>query len=54
MGALQGHFVIGGVYLGRSGQRLGCELRIRDGNVVYDLNKRSSEMWDKLAAPDKK
>lgn len=35
-------------------QRLGCELTIRDGNVVYDLNGRSSEPWDKLAAPEKK
>ena len=35
-------------------QRLGCEMTILDGNVVYDLNGRSSEPWDKLAAPGKK
>ncbi|MDQ3652307.1 MAG: amidohydrolase/deacetylase family metallohydrolase [Acidobacteriota bacterium] len=28
-------------------QRLGCEMTILDGNVVYDLNGRSSELWDK-------
>ncbi|MDQ3258392.1 MAG: amidohydrolase/deacetylase family metallohydrolase [Acidobacteriota bacterium] len=28
-------------------QRLGCEMTILDGNVVYDLNGRSSELWNK-------
>ena len=30
-------------------QRLGCELTLRDGQVVYDLNGLASEPWD--AAP---
>jgi dihydroorotase len=29
-------------------QRLDCELTLRDGRVVYDLNGISSESWDKL------
>ena len=28
-------------------QRLGCEMTLLDGNVVYDLNGRSSDPWDK-------
>jgi dihydroorotase len=28
-------------------QRLGCEMTLLDGNVVYDLNGRNSELWDK-------
>jgi len=28
-------------------QRLGCEMTLLDGNVVYDLNGRSTELWDK-------
>ncbi len=28
-------------------QRLGCEMTLLDGNVVYDLNGRNSEPWDK-------
>ncbi len=31
----------------QGGQRLGCEMTVLDGNVVYDLNGRSSEPWDK-------
>ena len=29
-------------------QRLDCELTLRDGRVVYDLNGITSESWDKL------
>jgi dihydroorotase len=30
-------------------QRLGCELTLRDGAVVYDLNGLASEAWEKMA-----
>ena len=29
-------------------QKLGCELTIRDGKVVYDLNGLTRERWDKI------
>ena len=29
-------------------QRLGCELTLRDGKVVYDLNGLTRERWDKI------
>ncbi len=35
-------------------QRLRCEMTMLDGNVMYDLNGRSSEPWEKLVAPIKK
>jgi dihydroorotase len=31
-------------------QRLGCELTVRDGKVVYDLNGLIADPWDKLPA----
>ena len=31
-------------------QKLICELTLRDGRVVYDLNGLTSERWDKLPA----
>lgn len=31
-------------------QRLDCELTIRDGKVLYDLNGLARERWDKLPA----
>jgi dihydroorotase len=30
-------------------QKLGCELTVRDGTVVYDLNGIAAEPWDKIA-----
>ena len=33
-----------------STQRLRCELTLRDGNVVYDLNGLSAVPWEKLPA----
>jgi dihydroorotase len=35
-------------------QRLACEMTLLDGNVMYDLNGRNSEPWEKLAIPGKK
>ena len=32
-------------------QKLGCELTLRDGAVVYDLNGIASEPWEKMAPP---
>jgi dihydroorotase len=32
-------------------QRLGCELTMRDGAVVYDLNGLASEPWEKMPPP---
>jgi dihydroorotase len=32
-------------------QRLGCELTLRDGAVVYDLNGLAAEAWQKMAPP---
>ena len=32
-------------------QRLGCELTLRDGGVVYDLNGLASEPWEKMPPP---
>lgn len=34
-----------------STQKLTCELTLRDGAVVYDLNGMTSEPWDKMPAP---
>jgi dihydroorotase len=31
-------------------ERLRCELTLRDGKVVYDLNDLTGEDWDKLPA----
>jgi dihydroorotase len=31
-----------------SSQRLSCEMTLRDGKVVYDLNGLTAERWDKL------
>jgi len=31
-------------------QRLGCEMTVRDGKVVYDLNGLIAQPWDKLPA----
>jgi dihydroorotase len=31
-------------------ERLRCELTLRDGKVVYDLNNLTGEDWDKLPA----
>jgi dihydroorotase len=32
-------------------QRLGCELTLREGAVVYDLNGLASEPWEKMPEP---
>ena len=32
-------------------QKLGCELTLRDGNVMWDLNGLASEHWQKMAPP---
>ena len=32
-------------------QKLGCEMTVRDGAVVYDLNGIAGEAWDKMAPP---
>jgi len=32
-------------------QRLGCELTVRDGAVVWDLNGLASEPWEKMPPP---
>jgi dihydroorotase len=32
-------------------QRLSCELTLRDGTVVYDLNGMASEPWETMPAP---
>jgi dihydroorotase len=32
-----------------SSQRLACEMTLRDGKVVYDLNGMTAERWDTLA-----
>ena len=32
-------------------QKLGCELTVRDGAVVYDLNGIAAEAWEKMAPP---
>jgi dihydroorotase len=37
----------------KGAQRLACEMTLLDGNVMYDLNGRSSEAWEKLAKPGK-
>jgi dihydroorotase len=34
----------------KGNQMLRCELTLRDGKVVYDLNDRTGEDWDKLPA----
>jgi dihydroorotase len=33
-------------------QRLGCELTLRDGQVVYDLNGLASLPWEKMPPPE--
>jgi len=35
----------------KGAQKLLCELTLRDGRVVYDLNGRSRQDWDKLPHP---
>ncbi|HZS10175.1 MAG TPA: amidohydrolase/deacetylase family metallohydrolase [Blastocatellia bacterium] len=35
----------------KGSQRLGCEMTLMGGNVMYDLNGRSSEPWEKAAGP---
>jgi dihydroorotase len=35
-------------------QRLGCELTLRDGAVVYDLNGLASEAWEKVPDPPRR
>jgi hypothetical protein len=32
-------------------QRLGCELTVRVGAVVYDLNGIAAEAWEKMVSP---
>jgi dihydroorotase len=32
-------------------QKLGCELTLRDGAVMYDLNGLAAEPWEKTAPP---
>jgi dihydroorotase len=32
-----------------SSQRLSCEMTVRDGKVVYDLNGLTAERWDTLS-----
>jgi dihydroorotase len=32
-------------------RRLGCELTLRDGAVVYDLNGLAAEAWEKTGPP---
>jgi dihydroorotase len=32
-------------------QKLGCELTVREGAVVYDLNGIAAEAWEKMAPP---
>ena len=32
-------------------QKLLCELTIKDGKIVYDLNGMSADPWDKPAGP---
>jgi dihydroorotase len=32
-----------------SSQRLSCELTVRNGKVVYDLNGLTADRWDTLA-----
>jgi dihydroorotase len=32
-------------------QRLGCELTLREGTVVYDLNGLASEPWETMPPP---
>jgi dihydroorotase len=46
----RGKFGFGDIYNARlSGtQRLGCELTVRNGQVVYDLNAISGQDWEKL------
>jgi dihydroorotase len=38
----------------KGAQRLTCEMTLLDGNVMYDLNGRNSEPWEKLATSNKK
>ena len=38
----------------KGNQRLRCELTLRDGKIVYDLNGRAGEDWDKLPADYKR
>jgi dihydroorotase len=44
----KGNFGFGDIYNNRlrGTQKLECELTLRDGRVVYDLNARSGEDWD--------
>jgi dihydroorotase len=34
--------------------RLGCELTLRDGAVVYDLNGLASDPWEKMPPPERR
>lgn len=38
----------------KGNQRLACEMTLLDGAVKYDLNGRSSELWEKMVAPARK
>jgi dihydroorotase len=38
----------------RGTQKLICELTLRDGKVVYDLNGMTREDWNKQTEPGKK
>ncbi len=38
----------------KGSERLACEMTLLDGNVMYDLNGRNSEPWEKMAAPARK
>jgi dihydroorotase len=46
----RGKFGFGDIYNARLAgtQRLGCELTVRNGQIVYDLNAISGQDWEKL------
>ena len=46
----RGKFAFGDIYNARLAgtQRLGCELTVRNGQIVYDLNAISGQDWEKL------
>jgi dihydroorotase len=44
-------FVDSDRYLMKGNQKLTCEMTLLDGNVMWDLNGRASEPWEKAIKP---
>jgi dihydroorotase len=47
-------FIDGSGFMMKGHQRLECELTIKDGKFVYDLNGRSADLWQLPASADAK